>query len=115
MTFQLRKFSLVTAYSATLLAVTASPVLKANAQQPGNVYPNEIVQQFVSSCSSSAIGSGLPENLAQNTCQCMIGELQKRYSLEEFAALPQQVQQNQQAAATLARIAQSCAPQLPGN
>lgn len=115
MTFRFRKFSLVTACSATLLAVTASPGLKANAQQSSNVYPDAVIQTFVSSCASSAVGSGLPENLAQNTCQCMIGELQKQYSLEEFATLPQQLQDNQQAIATLETIAKSCTPQLPGN
>lgn len=118
MTFSL-KFSWASACSATLLAVTVNPGLKANAQvvaqQPGSAYPSAVVQQFVSSCASSAIGSGIPENLAQNSCECMIGELQKRYTVEEFVRLPQQMREDEQAIATLETIAKSCAPTLQGN
>lgn len=107
------RFSIV-----TMMFLAASVVMpkSVNSQQipnrnPENAYPEEIVGRFVSSCTNSAMAqTNIPETMARSACQCMIWQLQDRYSLEDFATLSQRVSQDREAAQEFVQIVGACSP-----
>ncbi|MEA5468082.1 hypothetical protein [Spirulina sp. 06S082] len=107
------RFSIV-----TLIVLTASVVIpkSVNSQQipdrnPENPYPEEIVGRFVNSCTNSATTqTNIPETMARSACQCMIWQIQDRYSFEDFATLSQRFSQDREAAQEFVQIVTACSP-----
>ncbi|MEM9542490.1 MAG: hypothetical protein AAGA60_23745 [Cyanobacteria bacterium P01_E01_bin.42] len=99
-----------------LLATAISMPKSAQSQQipdraPANAYPEEVTSRFINSCVTSATQTELPEAMAQSACQCMIWQFQDRYSLEDFATLPQRVSEDEATSREFLGIVSSCSPQ----
>lgn len=48
-------------------------------------YPNEVRNQFITSCkANAALVSGQPESAFQGTCECLLNEIEADYSLADF-------------------------------
>ncbi|WP_204103090.1 MULTISPECIES: hypothetical protein [Spirulina sp. CCY15215] len=98
------------------LAASVAIPKSANSQQipnrnPENAYPIEIVSRFVNSCTNSATTqTNIPETMARSACQCMIWQIQDRYTLEDFATLSQRVSQDREAAQEFVQIVGACSP-----
>jgi hypothetical protein len=98
------------------LAASVAIPKSANSQQipnrnPENIYPTEIVSGFVRTCTTSATEqTRIPETMARSACQCMIWQLQDRYTLEDFATLSQRVSQDRQAEKEVVQIITACSP-----
>lgn len=106
-------------FTLILLATAISIPKSAQSQQipnraPANPYPEEVTSRFINSCVTSATQTELPEAMAQSACRCMIWQFQDRYSLEDFATLPDRVQQDEQASREFLSIVSSCSPQPNG-
>lgn len=77
-------------------------------EETTTAYPQEVIDGFVSSCVTS---SGLGEN-ARNYCTCAAEAVQANYSLEEFVALGNQINETGQTPAELTEVIASCTSEL---
>ncbi|MGK7928892.1 MAG: hypothetical protein AB4290_27255 [Spirulina sp.] len=102
-------------FTMVVLATSMTIPQPAKSQQipdrsPANPYPEEVTSRFINSCVSSATQVELSEAMARSACQCMIWQFQNRYSLEDFATLPQRVSQDPQLSQEFVQIVRSCSP-----
>ena len=62
----------------------------AGADEPGYYYPNEVRESFLFGCKKGfekevkKSGTSVPDGYIERLCECVLGELEDRYSYEEF-------------------------------
>lgn len=101
------------------LTVTVSPMVVAESgiseAEPRNPYPREFVRNYISSCNERSQTEGLTSQQSEILCQCTIDQYQDRFSIEEFAAIVQQLQTTGQAPDELIDVALTCNAELKNN
>ena len=73
-----------------------------------NSYPDSYVSNYLKSCMQRSIAEGLPQAQAQSLCSCTINRFQSQYTIDEFKGLIEAAKDNQEAAATLTEVGESC-------
>ena len=62
----------------------------AGADEPGYYYPDEVRESFLFGCKKGfenevkKSGASVPDGYIERLCECVLGELEDRYSYEEF-------------------------------
>jgi hypothetical protein len=92
----------------------------AIAQSPGSVepinpYPEEVRDNFMNECTASAIENGALASQAETYCQCSLTEIQRLYTIDEFAVIDQQIAQGQAPPAVFNDIIEFCVNQAVSN
>jgi hypothetical protein len=85
-----------------LLFVNATTNLKS---QPIAQYSFE---DYKKECLQRATREKLPQDVAQDLCNCTINQFRSQYSIDEFRALVQKSKNNSTAAETLTSVGESC-------
>jgi hypothetical protein len=81
-------------------------------QQTANVYPPEIVKDFISICTKQSPVSGV--NL-EPICACSIKRIQDQYTLSQFISIASEMTETKKPPEKLVNIAMQCALEnLPG-
>ena len=78
----------------------------SSSQPPANIYPDDVVKNYINACVANA-SSVLDEASAADMCACTISELEKKYTLEEFAELANNLQ-NGEVPNNITEIAATC-------
>lgn len=58
-------------------------------------YPQEFVADYMNNCTKSATTRGLPPEMAPELCSCTIAKFQTQYTVDQFAQLRQQADENE--------------------
>jgi len=66
----------------------------------GHPYPDDVVENFVAACRT---------RVGEPTCRCAIGEIRRRFTHDEYAALESRIRQNEMPPELLGAI-EGCHP-----
>ncbi len=79
----------------TLLLPTILGLTSILAETEPNQYPQEFVADYMNNCTKSATTRGLPPEMAPELCSCTIAKFQTQYTVDQFAQLRQQADENE--------------------
>ncbi|MDB9312162.1 hypothetical protein PN462_03535 [Spirulina sp. CS-785/01] len=82
----------LTAFSLAVATTFTGTTLQAQTSQPAQ-YPENFLADFLESCRLSATDQGLPEDVAETSCQCMITQIQANYTYQEYTEIAQSIAQ----------------------
>lgn len=92
----------------------------AIAQSPGSVspinpYPAAVRDNFMTECTASAIDTGAAAAQAEEYCLCSLTEIQRLYTIDEFAVIDQQIAEGQAPPAVFNDVIEFCVNQVVAN
>jgi hypothetical protein len=71
----------------TLVVLSAAVMMAGCGQASEDAFNDSFDENFVSSCLSSATGAGVPNDQAQQACDCGLAEINDKYSMTEKITL----------------------------
>jgi hypothetical protein len=81
------------------LAFASLAFVAAACRQRGNVYPPEVVENFMRACTVRA---------SEKACRCSLAEIQRRYTLEQYRALEAAIAADKQVPGELREVSAAC-------
>lgn len=103
--------SLLTVCSLGFSLISASPSVSVVSKQSDGGYPPQVIDNFMTSCTSTAVQDGVSNQLANDICSCYIKEIQKEYTYTEFEDLDRQASQGEPLPQEFYQIVNDCVSQ----
>ncbi|MBE9028428.1 hypothetical protein IQ266_01495 [filamentous cyanobacterium LEGE 11480] len=103
-----------TALVGVMTVGVALPVQATGSRQSSRFtyeYPEKVVQAYVSACGNEATDR-VPQPVMQAICVCTIEEFQNEFSLPEFRAIGQAIQEERDVPPEMNRIMSDCVRQV---
>lgn len=106
-----------TALLTSIALIYSFPSL-ANAQQQAssvatsNVYPQGVIQDYMSRCRQRVLDAGLSSTQAQNLCSCTLNKLRSRFTSEEYIELRQRAVETGRTPKAFTQVGMMCFGEL---